>query len=133
MASSLIVILLGIIAAQITWLVMRARRALVLLAGIKLHLREAKEEHWAMLNAIHWALLAQIDVDERIPVETKRQLHDTPAFLGEAGRWHHHMPNDFFELDWRKEELGARNSGDSLEVGGKREALARLRNEAGLA
>ena len=132
MASTLIVILLSIIALQMVWILSRARRAVVLLAGIKLHLREAKEEHWSALNAIHWALLAQIDVDERIPTETKHRLHDTPAQWGDAGRWRYHMPKNFFELDWREEELGAREPGDSLEAGGKREALARLLKEAGL-
>ena len=36
-------------------------RGLTLLAGVKLHVREMKEEHWSQLYAIHGVLRALVD------------------------------------------------------------------------
>ena len=83
----------------------RSRQALLLLAGTKLHVREAKEEHWAVLNAIHWLLIAQAKADGKIPREEMERLRDTPEQFGKHGRWSYQMPGDYFELNWQDEEF----------------------------
>jgi hypothetical protein len=128
MASRLTVLLLIVIAFQLALVLRRLDRAALISAATKIHIREAKEEHWAQLHAIRAILLEQLKADERVPEKRKDLLADTPAHLGEEGHWWYHMPNNYLEVDWR----GYNVTPDQSQLRGRREAAERVRNEAGL-
>lgn len=134
MISIILILLLTIIAVQIGILVRRARTALVLLASIKIHIREGKEEHWGVLHAIRNILLAQAEHDDRIPPQDLSILRDTPEQLGDNGHWSYHMPSNYLELRWREVALPP-NSNDppaGNPNSGQYEAAKRVLYEAGL-
>ena len=84
---------------QFGLLLNRASRAVYLLDNLKLHVREAKEEHWSQLYTIRHILLEIAKADERI--DHRELMESLPDDVGEHGRWRHHMPDYFFETDRR--------------------------------
>jgi len=128
MTSALVITLLVAVVSQLAMIIRRLDRAALIAAATKIHLREAKEEHWAQLNAIRAILLAQVQVDGRVHDDRKKILMDTPEQLGEHGHWSYHMPNNYLELDWQGYNLMP----DEHTLRGRREAAERVRHEAGL-
>lgn len=134
----LAVVLLGVIAWQLAGLARSAgllirylRRSLILSAGIKAHVREAKEEHWSALHAIRELLLFRADrlglSDEERAALIERLPDPSPGGLNakRLGRWGHHMPQDYFEV-------GGTASANSIQAGMRREAEARIVQDAGI-
>jgi hypothetical protein len=125
--SALIAVLLVTIIWQLAMIIRRADRSALIAAATKIHIREAKEEHWAQLSAIREILLARIAVDPRVPDDRKKILMDTPEQLGEHGHWWYHMPNNYLESDWQ----GYQVLPDEHRLRGRQEAAERVLKEAG--
>ena len=109
-------------------IIRRLDRGALIAAATKIHLREAKEEHWAQLNAVRAILLAQLELDDRLPRDQKLILMDTPEQMGDHGHWRYHMPDNYLELDWQ----GYNPLPGEHRLRGRRQAAARVFQEAGM-
>ena len=127
-ASALVILLLALIAFLLYRVGRRLERGLALLAGLKLHVREMKEEHWSQLYAIHGILEAMAEVDERISRTKLKFLQDTPSATDGTGRWWHHMPERYFEVDWAGENTDSELEGSPRQRG-RAEAAEMLKRE----
>jgi hypothetical protein len=122
-----VVLLMVVICWQLSRISHQLDRSAVLAATIKIHLREAKEEHWAQLNAIRSIVLAQATASGQIPRERLDILADTPE---KVDRWAYNMPSDYLEVDWN--HYLADHHRDKHWQEGQSEAYERLVKEAGL-
>jgi hypothetical protein len=126
--SVLIAALLLAVVWQLARIIRLADRAALIATTTKIHIREAKEEHWAQLNAIRAILLAHIVVDPRVPDDRKKILMDTPEQMGDNGHWWYHMPNNYLESDWQGHDVQP----DEHRLRGRQEAAERVLTEAGM-
>ena len=116
-ADALILLLLAVIAILLYRISTRLERGLALLAGVKLHVREMKEEHWTQLYSIHCILQAMAEADERISKTKLKFLQDTPSPTDGTGRWWYHMPAGYFEVDWAGENTDSEVVGSPRQQG----------------
>lgn len=133
MSSWIIAGLLTCISYQLYRLGRRGERAIYLLASIKLHVREAKEEHWAQLYAIRAGVMALVESSDEMDKDATEIITDLPSDYGDNGRWWYHMPDTYFEKGWARESRGAAPADDdAFAANGRRESAQMLLREMGI-